>query len=256
MGSLEPLDRQPLTARLAGAASMRSELEHVLAEVGPGATPEDFREAILEGNAARKGSHTARNWAWLRLKLRYALDSPDAPESRAFSTAMRDPDPAGRGLTAYLMLARADRLFREASLELLVPKLSKPGTAIGVDEVAAYVDSARQGHGLAWSPASVRQIGAHLMTSWKDFGLLQGTRVRTVVRPRPSHPAVRFGIELARAEGKTDRQALESRWFALLGMDVAAVETALYAAARAGALQYRSQADVVEIILPEDQRQQ
>jgi hypothetical protein len=233
---------------------MRAELEHVLAATGPQTTPAQYRAAILEHNAARKDSHTARNWAWLRLKLRYALDSPESPEYAAFRTAMLDPDPIGRGLTAYLMLARTDRLFRESSLRLLVPHISAPATVLDQEKVLDCVDSARSKEGLKWSAASVRQIAAHILTSWKDFGLVEGSKVRRTVEPRPSHATITFAIELSRAEGKSDRQALESRWFTLLGMTKPAVEAALYAAGRAGVLKYRSQADVVEIVLPQDER--
>ena len=122
MSRLEPVEEQHITARLAGAASMRTELEHVLSAVGPDATPAKFRTAILDDNAARKGSYTARDWAWRRLKLRYALDSTDTPESKAFTRAMRDPDTAARGLTCFLMLARTDRLFRDFSTGTRCPQ--------------------------------------------------------------------------------------------------------------------------------------
>jgi hypothetical protein len=78
--TLEPLDQQAITARLAGAGSMRADIEHVLAAVGSGATPDDYRRAILDENAARKGTGTSRMWAWKRLKLRYALDRPEMVE--------------------------------------------------------------------------------------------------------------------------------------------------------------------------------
>ena len=230
---------------------MRSEVEHVLAAVDAGASPAEFRAAILDGNAARKDTHTARDWAWKRLKLRYALDSTNAPEFKAFDRAMRDADPAGRGLTAYLMLARTDRLFREISLDLVVPHLGVPGKTIEVDAVLEYVDTARKGASLEWSAASVRATAGHILTSWKEFGVVEGSKVRRIARLRPSHATMRFVIELARAEGLTDRQALESTWTRLLGMDFRAVDWALRSAARDGALQFRTQADVVEIILPE-----
>ena len=250
MGSLEPAGTQPLTARLAGAASMRTEIEHVLAAVGPDATPAQFRAAILDQNAARKPTLTARDWAWKRLKLRYALDSPDTAEFQSFVREMRDPDTAGRGLIAYLMLARTDRLFREASAELLVPLLGTPDTTIELESVVDYVDAARTAVELDWSPKSVRAIAGHILTSWKEFGLVEGSKTRRVARLRPSHATTRFVIALARADGLTDRQALNSQWAKLLGMDVADVEAALRAAARDGALQFRTQADVIEIALP------
>lgn len=240
-----------MTARLAGAASMRTELEHVLSSVGPGASPSTYRTAILEANAARKGTRTARDWAWKRLKLRYALDSTDTPEFRAFDRGMRDPDPAGRGLSAFLMLARADRLFREATLELLSPCLGEPGRVVLQADALDFVNRAREAAGLEWSVKSVRAIAGHVLTSWKDFGLVEGSKVRRVARLRPSHSTIRFAVELGKAEGRTDRNVLEAPWFQLLGMDAAGAEASLRAAARAGALQYRAQADVIEITLPD-----
>ena len=69
---------------------------------------------------------------------------------------------------------------------------------------------------------------------------------------RPSHATARFAVELGRAEGRTDRQVLDAPWFCLLGMDATAAESALRAAARDCVLQYRAQADVIEITLPTD----
>jgi hypothetical protein len=79
---------------------MRADIEHVMAAVGSGATPDDYRRAILDENAARKGTGTSRMWALKRLKLRYALDRPETIEFAVFRRVMRALDPAGRGLSA------------------------------------------------------------------------------------------------------------------------------------------------------------
>ncbi len=250
--TLEPIDQQAITARLAGAGSMRADIEHVMAAVAAVATSGDYRRAILEENAARKGTGTSRMWAWKRLKLRYALDRPETVEFAAFRRAMRDPDPAGRGLSAMLMFARQDRLFRDATLELLGPRLGRSGEVIPAPLVRADVDARRRAAGLEWSEESLLSVANHLASSWKDFGLVEGSKERRIARVRPSHATTRFAVELGRAEGRTDRQVLDSPWFRLLGMDVASVESALRAAARDGILQYRAQADVIEITLPRD----
>lgn len=229
---------------------MRADIEHVMAGVADGATPDAYRRAILEDNVARKGTGTARMWAWLRLKLRYALDRTDTPEFASFRRAMRDPDPAGRGLSEMLMFARQDRLFRESTLDLLVPRLGHVGEAIPAPLVREDVEARRRAAGLDWSEKSLTSVANHLASTWKDFGLVEGSKERRVVQLRPSHATVRFAVELGRAEGRTDRQVLDATWFRLLGMDVTTAEAALRAAARDGILQYRAQADVVEITLP------
>ena len=251
MGSLESVEAQPLTARLAGAASMRHEIELVLDAVQGDPQPGAYRSAIHDENAARKGSSTARMWAWLRLKLRYALDSTDTPEFKAFAAAMRDGDQNARGLTAYLMLARTDRLFREASLALLAPLLGAPGTEVDAAAVLEYVEAERLAAGHDWSAKSVKSVAGHIVTSWKDFGLVEGTKTRKVLRVAPRASTIVFAVRLGRSQGLTDRRCMESDWFRLLGMEFGAVDAALRAAARNGSLRYRSQADVIEIELPE-----
>ena len=250
--TLQPLDQQAITARLAGAGSMRADIEHVMAAVSDGATPADFRRAILDDNVARKGTGTSRMWAWKRLKLRYALDRTETVEFAAFKRAMRDPDPAGRGLSAMLMFARQDRLFRDTTLHVLVPRLGRPGEVVPAPLVREDVEARRRAAGLEWSEESLASVANHLASSWKDFGLVEGSKVRRVAPVRTSHATTRFAVELGRAEGRTDRQVLDAPWFRLLGMDATAAESALRAAARDGVLQYRAQADVIEITLAAD----
>jgi hypothetical protein len=247
--TLAPLDDQAITARLAGAGSMRADIEHVMATVPDGATPAEYRRAILDENAARKGTGTSRMWAWKRLKLRYALDRPETVEFAAFRRAMRDSDPAGRGLSAMLMFARLDRLFRETTLDVLAPRLARPEEVIPIQLVRENVEGRRRAAGLEWSDESLASVANHLASSWKDFGLVEGSKERRIARLRPSHATTRFAVELGRAEGRTDRQVLDAPWFRLLGMDVGDAESALRAAARAGVLGFRTQADVVELDL-------
>lgn len=230
---------------------MRSEIELVLDAVGSDYSTSAFRAAIMDGNAARKGSSTARMWAWLRLKLRYALDSTETPEFKAFAAAMQDHDPATRGLVAYLMLARADRLFREASMRLLVPKLASPGADIDGTTVLEYVEQERLAAGLEWSAKSTKSVAGHIATSWKDFGLVDGSKTRRIAQINPRPTTVIFAVRLGKAQGLTDRLAMDSVWTTLLGMDLESVDSSLRAAARDGALRYRRQAEVVELDLPE-----
>ena len=250
LSTLLPLVEQAITARLAGAGSLRADIEHVMAAVPRDARPDDYRRAIMNDNAARKNTGTARMWAWKRLKLRYALDHTDAPEFNAFRRAMTDPDPAGRGLSAMLMFARLDRLFREVTLRVLAPQLGHPGQVIPSTVVRQEVEARSRAAGLTWSEESLAHAAVHLAGAWKDFGLVEGSLERRVCRLHPSHATTRFAVELGKAEGRTDRQVLDAPWFQILGMDEAAAASLLRAAARDGELQYRAQADVVEITLP------
>lgn len=247
---LLPPDEQPMTARLAGAGSLRRELEALLDAAPPGASPEDYRELLLRQNVAGKGSATARMWAWKRLKLRYVLDHA-VEEYRAFVAGMRaSSDPRQRGLLCLLMFARTDRLFREVTLQLVSPRLPTDETAVHVDGVKAAVRERAETHGLRWSATTLDRAYKHLLASLKDFGVIRGSRTRRTARPRPGDQVALCGARLARLEGLTDRQTLEARWFRLLGLERDDVVELFYAAARNGVLGFQMQAEVVELRLP------
>ena len=246
-----PPHAQPITARLAGAGSLRRELEALLAAAPPGASPVLFRDLLLNANAAGKASAAARMWAWKRLKLRYVLD-PAVPEFRAFVGSMQETtSPSERGLLCFLMFARTDRLLREVTLECVSPALSREGTVIQPDGIQASILDHARASSLRWSAITIRRAASHLLAALKDFGVLQGSATKRTVRPQPGPMVVTFAARLARLQGLTDRQTLEAQWFRLLGLTVEQVVNLFYAATRSGTLEFRMQADVVEISLPQ-----
>lgn len=244
-------DAQLYLPRVSGAGSLRQELESVLDAAPAETTLEGYRELILQRNGARKRSASMRLWTWKRLKLRYVLD-PRVPEFHAFRSLMASTeDPAERGLLAFLMMARTDRLFREVATSEISSHCGNPGTAVDAAAVRSAVERLGLHVDRPWSLSVVEGITAHILSACKDYGLLQGKSVKYTVRIRPGTPTLAFAARLARLEGLSDRRALESRWFRLLGLGLHDALEGMHRAARQGVLGFRFQADVAEIVLPE-----
>src|SRR5665647_1784394 len=70
----EAPDSQAVSARLAAAASRRTDLETLLAAAPPGATLHQFRSLVIDQNVAGKGSAVSRQKLWAQLRERYILD--------------------------------------------------------------------------------------------------------------------------------------------------------------------------------------
>ena len=240
---------QPISPRLTGVGSLRPELESVFANVPSHASAADYREAVVAGNAAGKKSAIGKTWAWKGLKPRYALDRPETEEFRAFRRAMDDPSPTGRGYACALMFARLDRLFRDVTLTRLSPLLARPDTMVNRDGVRGEIESRMAAANLQWAEGTLVSVTNHMLSAWKDFGLIVGSKERRTAVVRPTYATTVFAATLGRLEGLTDRQILRSLWFVLLGLSESDVTTLMYDAARAGALGFRAQADVVEIDL-------
>ena len=246
---LAHLHEQPYTARLAGAGSLRRELESLLEAALPEATPDMLRSLVLHSNVTGKASAAARLWVWKRLKLRYVLD-PGICEYRVFVKAMRElSSPADRGLLCFLMFTRTDRLFREVTLQSVSPLLLQADTTIDPSTIEAAINARAESEGLKWSTNTLNRAQSHLLAALKDFGILRGSLTKRTVIPRPGHQVTVFASLLGRLQGLTDRQLLDSEWFSLLGLSRERTIELLYAAARAGALGFRMQADIVEVEL-------
>jgi hypothetical protein len=191
-----------------------------------------------------------RVWTWKRMKVRYLLD-PRVSEFRAFAQAMTSTaDPGERGLLVLLMMARTDRLFREVTSDQISVHLSRPNTVIDSDAVRSAVEVIADRTDAHWSRSVIEGLTSHVLSSAKDFGLLRGSRRKRIATIRPGATAITFAVELSRLEGLTDRRALESGWFRLLGLTMDQVLNLMRLAAREGALGFRFQADVAEIVLP------
>lgn len=247
---LEMPDEQEIKPRLTGVGSLRSELEALLAAVPMGASTAEYRDAVLIGNAVGKSTAIGQKWAWKGLKPRYALDCPETAEFRAFRLAMEDSSPSGRGYVCALMFARLDRLFREVTLARLSPRLATPDVVIDRADIQTEIESTMSASKLHWADGTVYSVTNHMLSAWKDFGLVTGSKERRTTVVRPTHATTVFAARLGRLEGLTDRQVLGSRWFSLLGLSEAESTNLMYDAARAGALGFKTQADVVEIDLP------
>jgi hypothetical protein len=246
---LEPPDEQPFLPRLSGAGSLRRELEQVLAVAEPDASLSRYRELILDRNAAGKSSASMRSWTWKRLKNRYLLD-PRVPEFTAFRSCMdRAHAPGDRGLLAFLMMARTDRLFREVVTATVSPHLDTGGVLITAEAVDGAVRSIAERTNAAWTESSMKGVVSHLLSSCKDFGIVTGSATKRTVRTRPGALVTEFAVRLARLEGLTDRQVLRSRWFMVLGVSYERVLDLMYEASQAGVLDFRFQADIAEITL-------
>lgn len=240
---------QAVTARLAAAGSRRGEIERLLACTPADAPLASYQERIIRENVAGKVSEVSRIKLFRQLRERYVLEFA-LPEFRAFRWAF---DVAGsandRGLICLLMMARADSLFRELSRRVISSHAE--ASVVSPTFVESELESLLRKAGVTWSADTIQHVRQHVLSSLKDFGVLEGsrTKVRKSVRPGPVVAA--FAAYLADLEGNTPRQTLSSVWFKLLGMDEDRAAESLRNAHRAGLLAFRLQADVVELKLPQ-----
>src|SRR6266478_7205788 len=91
-------------------STMLADLRQLLASTPTGASYEDYRLAIMEGNVLGKGTASTRLWAWKKLRELYGLDARLAV-FRCFRQ-LWEAAAQGRPLLAILCACARDPLLR------------------------------------------------------------------------------------------------------------------------------------------------
>ncbi len=217
---------------------MLAEITTLLAAAAPEAGRGDFRHLVLAENLLGKRTESNRIAADRYLSQLYGLD-PSIPIYRIFRR-LWDVDPPSRPLLAVLSACARDPLLRAAASGLL----SVP--------VGEAVDPARVGESLAgissrFKPNTLASMARNVGSSFTQSGHLTGKLRKVRSRPMATPAAATFAAALGWMEGGRGQFLLSSFWARLLDRNAAEVLDLLLAAGRAGWIDVRSAAGVVEL---------
>ena len=217
---------------------MLAELTQALAATTAMSTREDFRSLIVGENLLGKRTESNRIRADRYLSQLYGLD-PSIPIYRIFRR-LWDADAASRPLLAVLAASTRDPLLRASAPGIL---------AIPIGE---GVEPARVGEALSsvsprFTPNTVASMARNVSSSFTQSGHLQGASSKLRSRAVGTPAAATFAAALGWMEGGRGQFLLSSFWARLLDRNAAEVLDLLLAAGRAGWIDVRSAAGVVEL---------
>lgn len=218
---------------------MLSELRLLLAAVPARAPFGDYRRAAVDENALGKATAANRSNTVKYLKQLYAL-RPDVP---VFS-AMRelwDSRYGDQPMLALLCAAARDVLLRTTAHAVMATKEGVPVTAAELSAAIAFEFPNR------YSPASLRNLGQNIASSWTQAGLLVGVRDKRRGKPSVDVAAVVYAMYLGHLEGAAGPALFTTRWAALLDREASELRAHAELAARSGWLEYKSSGGMTEI---------
>lgn len=241
----------PYLARLSSRSALASELKILLAAASEKPKEEECRQLILEGNCLAKSSESSRRRVWEDLSSRYLL-RPSHPLFQCFlaewSKYMLEPE---KSLLLYCLWALNDRLVADLGVKYLFPRLRQAPSPLSPDDVVAHLFAERDSHPelTEWSSATTATVSRKYLASVRDYGLARGIYSKTSVRPALYAAPARLLIRALRLTKIKDFQIISSPWFRLIGLDSHEVIDGLSELSRQGRLEFRMQADVVELDL-------
>ncbi|MBI4233817.1 MAG: hypothetical protein HY686_05190 [Chloroflexi bacterium] len=226
----------------AARTMMLNEITQLLALLGPSATADDYRRAVVQENALGKPTETSRVKTFRHLHDLYGL-SPRMPLFAIYRELVGF-DPQSLPLLSLLVAWTRDSLLRVTTPVILA-------SALGATVVAAaWQQALREAFPGHYSSISIASIARNAASTWTQAGHFEGRgqKVRCQVQPRPASLAL--ALLLSNVSGIHGEQAFSSPWCQLLDLTAVQARSLAVQAHREELINLRAIGSVVEIDFP------
>lgn len=206
-------DLGPVSARNTSRGGLIREAHAAFCEMAKGATVAEIRSACLYGGLLRQPAHASREKIWNGLYWRYFMWRPPQWVLADLAEASRgEPtDPHFVGLL-YLHYARRDRLAYDFVTESLWTRWNTRQLGVKPNDVLDFLANhpIHSEQAARWTDAGRRKLARNMLSSLRDFGLLLGSRRKTLQRPVVAPEVALHLVRLLYGEGVRGRSLLES----------------------------------------------
>ncbi|MBE0507396.1 MAG: hypothetical protein IBX50_11870 [Marinospirillum sp.] len=222
---------------------MFSEINKLFSALPSSASPEQYRQDIVQFNLLHKPTEKARLLTWRHLTSLYSMDTR-IPLFRVFRRYW-DADEQGRALLACQI-----GLARDPLLHLSMDKILdlEPGQWLPREEMEQFFSERCPDR---FSPATLKSIAQNVNGTWTTAGFLQGRakKYQSVPAIRPVNLA--FALFMGLLHGLTGQRLFNTEWTRLLNCRPEQMMELARQASQAGLLRLKHSSDVVEITFPE-----
>lgn len=221
---------------------MLSELRALLGQTPLDATPQGYREAVIDENVLAKGSDSARQRSYRYLRELYGLDT-GVPSFHVLRTLWLVDE------LAQPLLALSSALARDASLRATTPAvLNAPeGSRVTAAELATALVDAHPG---SYGEAVANKVGRNAASTWTQSGHLRGRVNKVRVRATPRPASVAYALFLASLEGYEGELLFTSLLVEAQDAPSHTLRELARDASRLGWIDFRSVGGVTEVRFP------
>lgn len=221
---------------------MLEELESVLSAVPAGSAPGDYRDAILLRNALGKTTDSTRQKSLRHLRELYGLD--EATPIFGLLRKLHDVDPEGLPQLAMLVAWSRDPLLRATT-----PPIMAACEDDRVDAVS-LAEAIHDAFGDQYSELNRNKIARNAASSWTQSGHLVGRVKKHRHKIRPTIVAATAALFIGHVAGARGAEIFSNPWCHLLDLDSDRARSLGFEAHRAGFLNLRALAEVIDLTFP------
>jgi hypothetical protein len=245
-----PDDAPTYTSRIIKAGALLPDTKTLLSHWNLTETVQANLQRLLRENVFGKASRSRVEDIVAIFRQRY-LGEPSV--TNALVTLVKERLPAAAlDRILYFHAARADRLLHDVVTEIFVPKIAGGLSEISVDEIqktlGGWVKEGRTAS--AWSDYTIGRVSRGLLSTLRDFGVLQGTAHKRIA---PAYvPVVAFAYVLfyLKQHQPSGAKLVEHPAWRLFFLPREGVERFMFEAHQRGLLEYHAAGSVTRLSFP------
>lgn len=242
--------KRPYSSKIIKAGALLADTKTLLLHWDTATSTDDNLSRIRRENVFGKASRSRVEDILAMLRQRYLGDEEVV---KALVVLVRCGLPAASlDRILYFHAAQSDRLLHDVVTEWLVPLQSRGITDIDVDEVQRLL-STWVAEGLTsgeWSVDTTRRVAQGLLSTLRDFGVLQGAvrkRIAPAYIPATAFAYIMFHLKRHQPSGV---KLVEHPDWRLFFLPREAVERFLFETHQRGLLEYHAAGSVTRLIFP------
>ena len=238
------------SSKIIKAGALLADTKTLLSHWDTAATIEDNLGRVRRENVFGKASRSRVEDILAVFRQRYLAD-PEVLKALVVLVERRLPA-ASLDRVLYYHAAQSDRLLHDIVTEWLVPLRGRGVTDIDVDEVrrilSKWVAEGRTNG--EWSEDTTRRVAQGLLSTLRDFGILQGAvrkRIAPVYVPITAFAYVMFDLKRHQPSGT---RLIEHPDWDLFLLNREGVERFLFESHQRGLLEYHAAGSVIRLSFP------
>lgn len=241
---------QKYSSRIIKAGAILSESKLILYNWDLGISQEDNLKRIMEENLIGKQSRTRTAEIVKAFRQRYCSDAK-VLEALCFLSKSRI-DQRDLNMILFFMTAQADPLIYDTVTEFLPPYRQHPDLPITVPSLISKINIWLKEGRISenWSDVTVKRVAEGLLSTLRDFGILNGLNRKTIAAFSVPPKAFAFISAILAADGLSGKNLLQCEKWAVLLISATQVERAFIEANQLHLLKYNAMGSIVRIDYP------
>lgn len=242
-------DNRRYNSTLAGKGAYLPETKKVMQQIAAGKSPEQVRQAVVEGDLLDQRTLESRKTYWGEVFRRYISERDPDDVADLARVVAGCPNTSAVDLVLFYEYCQVDDLLYDLTVHCTYELYQNARTAIDKVDVNQWLRQQEDDHPeiADWSPQTRGRLTSGYLSTIRDFGLVTGAHKKEFHKFYVPREAFVYALYHQKDRGLRGRQLIESTDWRLFLMSEQEVIFMLEDAANGGFVHFRRAGDIYDL---------